>query len=248
MKWFKHYSGATNSESLSDLIRDTGLAGYARYWLLLEHLAHLFEGESVSFRVPIENVRGLLRIRSWTELESFLERLTNVRGLDIKRIGNVYEIKASILLELQDRDFKKARKDSAQSAPKIKNKDKELDKELDIDTDVIVSKNIAKSFKNEIEHIYADLYPLKKGKTKGVEKLSKEIKSDEDLEKLKLAITNYSKTINDPKYIKHFSTFASEWKDYLDANVGKAIVIQTKATAVFDTARDQIERIEKGLL
>lgn len=131
MKWFKHYSSALQSESLADLLRDEGLVGYARYWILLEHLASIFDGEADTFRIPIETVRGLFRIRSWTELDSFAERLATVRGLNVKRCGNVFEIKASILLELQDRDFKNARNKRGDVAPKkkIKIKDKELEKE-----------------------------------------------------------------------------------------------------------------------
>lgn len=136
MKWFKHYSGALQSESLADLLRDTGLQGYARYWILLEHLASIFDGESDSFRIPIETIRGLFRIRSWTELETFCERLATIRGLNIKRNGNVFEIKAPILLELQDRDFKNARNKRADVAPNIKIKD--IDKDLDKDLDNII--------------------------------------------------------------------------------------------------------------
>lgn len=122
-----------------------------------------------------------------------------------------------------------------------KDKDKDKDKDLDKEKD-------KESIRKKIEKIYAEIYPLKKGKTKGVEKLSKEIKTDEDLENLKVAIANYSKTIKNPEYIKHFSTFATEWKDWIDSNAGKATVTQSKASAVFDVARDQLRRIEAGEL
>lgn len=131
MKWFKHYSGSLNSESLSDLIRDTGFQGYGRYWALIEYLAGIFDGEDVFFRIPIENIRGLFRIRSWTELGTFADRLATVRGMNLKRIGNVYEIEAPILLELLGRDFKKARAERGQSAGRARlDKDKDKDKEV----------------------------------------------------------------------------------------------------------------------
>ncbi len=131
------------SESLADILRTDGLEGYARYWILLEHLAGLFDGESTSFRIPKETVRGLFRIRSWTELDSFADRLTTVRGLDVKRNENVFEIEASILLELLDRDFKKARKERGADAPKIKTKNKIEDKELDKDNTTTAVAKIA---------------------------------------------------------------------------------------------------------
>jgi len=61
-------------------------------------------------------------------------------------------------------------------------------------------------------------YPLKKGKTGGVKKLLKEIRTEQDCSDLLKAIEVYSAECvdRDPKYIKHFSTFASCWRDYLD--------------------------------
>lgn len=131
MQFFKHYSKASESESLARLIDETGIIGYGRYWLLLEYLTDLFDGESISFRIHSRIVRELFRIRSWTELDSFAERLATVRGMVIKRNGNVFEIEAPILLELQSRDFKRTRKERGESAPKnkIKNKSKEEDKD-----------------------------------------------------------------------------------------------------------------------
>lgn len=74
------------------------------------------------------------------------------------------------------------------------------------------------TFEEQIEELYKN-YPLKKGKTVGVKKLAKEIKTEEQLKKLETAIKNYSLECkgSDPKYIKHFSTFAGCWQDYLEA-------------------------------
>lgn len=138
MKWFKHYSNALDSESLADLMRDCGLEGYARYWILLEYLANQFDGETHSFRVPIETVRRLLRIRSWNELGTFAERIGNVRGMELKRNGNVFEIEASILLELQSKDFKKMRHSGGTSAPKSKTKIKTKDLDKETNTNKII--------------------------------------------------------------------------------------------------------------
>lgn len=88
-----------------------------------------------------------------------------------------------------------------------------------------------KNFEKEIEEIYRDHYPLKEGKTKGIEKLLTQIKSDEDLGRLVVAIESYKKTIKDPKFIKHFSTFVNTpWTDYLDKNHGA--VEKIKQTSV----------------
>ena len=61
-------------------------------------------------------------------------------------------------------------------------------------------------------------YPLKKGKTKGIEKCVKEIKTEQDYLNLKASINNYKNDtirLNTEKtYIKHFSSFMSIWKDW----------------------------------
>ena len=61
-------------------------------------------------------------------------------------------------------------------------------------------------------------YPRKDGKSKGLKKLKSEIRSQEDFEKLILAIEKYaaSRRGQDPQYTKHFSTFVSEWRDWID--------------------------------
>lgn len=65
-----------------------------------------------------------------------------------------------------------------------------------------------------------NLYPCKKGKTKGLEKLKREIDSIEELELFKTSIKNYCLDFKqnkiDIKYYKHFSTFVGEWRDWID--------------------------------
>lgn len=97
-----------------------------------------------------------------------------------------------------------------------KDKDKEKDKDK------------LKERRAKIEEIYSAYYPLKKGKSKGVDKLITEVKTEVDLENLKLSIQRYSASIKDPKYIKLFSTFAHEWKDWLDDDAGKSTVQKNK--------------------
>lgn len=65
-----------------------------------------------------------------------------------------------------------------------------------------------------------NLYPLKKGKTPGLKKLSRDIKTEADFENLQKAVFNYSEEIRlnntPPQFIKHFSTFANQWLDWVD--------------------------------
>jgi len=69
------------------------------------------------------------------------------------------------------------------------------------------------------EEVYKN-YPRKAGKTPGLKKCAKEIKTAKDLEDLSTAINNYSRHCDrmgyQEKYIKHFSSFMSEWRDWID--------------------------------
>lgn len=91
-------------------------------------------------------------------------------------------------------------------------------------------KKEVKNFEKEIEKIYSEHYPLKIGKQKGVEKLVREIRSQHDLDQLVVAISRYKSSIKpgtEAKYIKHFSTFATSWREWLDDAAGSADLIKS---------------------
>jgi len=70
----------------------------------------------------------------------------------------------------------------------------------------------------QVEQLYKE-YPRKEGKTKGIQKLIKEIKTQDDISLLAKSINNYKMSCGtDIKYIKHFSSFASVWRDYISDN------------------------------
>lgn len=196
MQYFKHYSGVKNSESLSVLEDKLGFAGIGRYWRMLEYLVENFDGDSPTFRIHRRNVRELLRLRSWNDCGTFMECFGNVRGIFVNHSENVYEIDAPILLELQSRDFKRARTDRASSAPKIKSKNKiknkEEDKEKENKTKEKVSEldeyfEIAKAFWKEATGTGAMANAKKK--------IANHINSPEKKESLLEAIKNYGEVL-----------------------------------------------------
>lgn len=67
----------------------------------------------------------------------------------------------------------------------------------------------------DFESIYA-LYPNRKGKKRGMEICRREILTSEDFFKLRTAVENYARECQgrEPQYIKHFSTFMNNWRDY----------------------------------
>ena len=68
-------------------------------------------------------------------------------------------------------------------------------------------------------------YPRQEGRTAGLNKLVGQINTDADLELITQAIINYSnkqKAMNtEEKFIKHFSSFVTVWKDWVDLSHDK---------------------------
>jgi len=124
MKYFKHYSDVRNSESIANLLEELGLEGYARYWILLELLAELYDGTSTKFKIHKRTLRTALRFRSGLQADSYAVAIGLQPGYTVVVTETHYFIDAAILSELQSRDYKKARSDRATTAPKNKNKNK----------------------------------------------------------------------------------------------------------------------------
>jgi len=93
---------------------------------------------------------------------------------------------------------------------------------------ISIIKGIGKSKRAfDFEKIY-ESYPLKKGKSKGIEKCKSQIKTDEDYSNLEKAVASYKalceKEETESQYIKQFSTFMGCWRDYLDENIGHSLI------------------------
>jgi hypothetical protein len=107
----------------------------------------------------------------------------------------------------------------------------------------------------DFESIYQN-YPLHKGKTEGFKRCRSQIKTIDDFNNLKQAVEKY-KTIcvrdgTEKRYIKHFSSFMSSWKDWLDHDAGEVVGIKPKLKSPSqdrtDALRDQYERVQRGEL
>lgn len=83
----------------------------------------------------------------------------------------------------------------------------------------------------DLEAAY-NLYPRKVGKTKGLQKLAKEIRSQEDYDALFVAIRHYSNSREVREgYVRHFSTFVTDWRDWLDPETGSTRSSASMASA-----------------
>lgn len=83
----------------------------------------------------------------------------------------------------------------------------------------------------DFESVYRD-YPRKVGKAKGLKICKAQIRTEEDFEALKLAVEHYldycTKNATEVRFIKHFSTFMGEWRDWLDADAGSGKNLASK--------------------
>lgn len=61
-------------------------------------------------------------------------------------------------------------------------------------------------------------YPRKEGKSRGIAKLRREIKTEQDYADLVQAIRNYAAKVSgsELKFVKHFATFVGEWRDWIN--------------------------------
>ena len=219
MKYFKHYSNASDSQTLNKIIDEFGLEGYARYWLLLELLAQEFDGTEPIITLHQRQILEKVHIKFGKKLATFMQKLSNFSVLSYEKSGNFYKIEAPILLDLQSKDFKYSRRKRETSSMKatLRYKDKKIKDK----------KTIQKKFKpprDRLEEIYA-AYPRKQGKSAGFAKLERELKSFQDVEVFATAVEKFAQVMakenRSQKYIPIFSTFVnSQWRDYLDADVG----------------------------
>lgn len=80
-------------------------------------------------------------------------------------------------------------------------------------------------------------YPRHQGKSEGFRRCKAQIKTPEDFEKLRQAVERYRTHVEreglEPKFIKLFSSFMSGWQDWLDPDVGTAVVNQPEDRYAF---------------
>jgi hypothetical protein len=67
----------------------------------------------------------------------------------------------------------------------------------------------------DFDAVYS-LYPLKLGKKKGLQRCRSQIKTREKYDALLRAVKNYTASVRDPQFYKHFDTFMGCWEDYIE--------------------------------
>jgi len=182
---------------------------HAGIWHIDIDAISFFVGEPVSLNEILDafNVTVIGSKKDRLFIPGFIEFQYNCKASELNPENKVHK---SVLSKLEKEGLCK---DLARGSQAPKDKDKEKVKEKD---------NV---LRNEFEKIYSEIYPLKKGKTKGISFLLKDLKPEEKPEDVKLAAQKYANDVKvsktEKKYIKHFSTWAHEWRDWKDLNAGE---------------------------
>lgn len=116
----------------------------------------------------------------------------------------------------------------------------------------VLENNLPKiDFKKRLEEIY-QRYPKKLGKSKGMAKLQRTIKTESDLMALESAITRFisfhDKNLTEKQFVPYWSTWANSWKDWLDPEIGTAKDFSQKAEDNYERAFEKIRIAEEQRL
>lgn len=114
----------------------------------------------------------------------------------------------------------------------------------------ITNEQRSSAFKFDFEILY-EKYPRKLGKQKGIDKCKAQIKCEQDYLELSTAIDRYLNYLRaqgtEAKYIKHFDTFMTTWRDWLDPGAGAVPICDPKGTYVDPNVLELRRQLEEEL-
>lgn len=94
------------------------------------------------------------------------------------------------------------------------------------------------------------LYPRKLGKSDGIKKLQKDLKTEADCKLFFMAlnrfIEHHKKVETEPCYIPYFSTFVSTWRDWLDPLTGASTDLRGDVKELFQELHNDETRVRDG--
>lgn len=259
MKWFKHYTDNYRGRSVHGLFDELGHIGPCSYYIILEICAEkltkvkdkdLDESDFV-FGFSSRFLRQNLRISS-TKLELFLNISQTFGLFSYKKVGNNFEIKMPIMLDLLDSDFKKTRSrresDAGETPLDI---DKEQKKNKIIKKELFDFENAFKSYLVQVKGPHAEI------------RFNEQIKTELDYQNLLKSMVNYKAylAIKENSYRQPKQSFATYlgtkssgffWTDWINWQPAKApgskmISNRDKDKMLEEQARTEAAYTGKGL-
>lgn len=108
MKWFKHYTDASDNDFIEAIEEEFGMEGYARWWKLCEIVGRSMGPDGgCSAKHPWSKWQTFLKAKR-KKLETFLVHLQNQRKIKLVSTGNILEISIPKMLELRDEYCRKS--------------------------------------------------------------------------------------------------------------------------------------------
>ena len=126
MRWFKHYSDASDDAFIEGLEDKFGWEGYGRWWKLLEIIAKSMDKNSdPSAEHSWVKWQSLLKGKR-NKLDSFLIHCQNEMKINLEQNGNILKINCPKLLELRDEYNRKSGHTTDTCQDKLPPKTKEI--------------------------------------------------------------------------------------------------------------------------
>ena len=244
MKWFKHYTNASEDSKLIQLKDKFGKEGYANYFLFVELCASLYN-QTDKHKLVIHQsiIRKKLDI-NYRKIESFFSLAQELTLFRYSKEDVFYSIDFPNLSKIRDNHTKNLQvtgkkvsekfpldKEAQQvTPPKNKNKEGELL--------VNSTQNFENSFKFDYQKLY-NSYPRREKKGMSISRLVQIINGDEkiysDIEK---GISNYTehcvKENITYKFILTMPSWLDERLDWLDEENGKTTIETNKKCWIDD--------------
>lgn len=132
MKWFKHFSNASDDEKLCELEDVFGLEGYAVYWKTLEIIAADMDTEGEpKIKLSGRKLKQKLSI-SVQKLTKIYDFLDEIGLVSVKKDSTYFFLHCPKLLKIKDDYSRKASRKSGQTTKKVP---LEVEEEVEVEVD-----------------------------------------------------------------------------------------------------------------
>ncbi len=204
MRWFKHFSAARSDSKLVTIRSEFGLWGIGAYWTILEMVAEQMKGKNPQAEASfvVSELCSLFGCKR-NKLETFLERLQDIRGMNVKysgnedgRLENILRIEVPKLLEIND-NYSKDLKVSTKNLPS-KEVEGEVEREEEQNTQMRVV---------DFETLW-NRYPSQVGKLPALKAFKETVKTQADMANIRAALNNY---LNSGRVARGFVMDGGKW-------------------------------------
>lgn len=219
--WFKQSVNFTESYVVSSL---AGSGFYFEIYLYQKLIELFLNKESSEIKLNAKQFARSLGVRADNLVRS-IDRICALCVLSDGCTPVVHCLYDGSTLSLVAANIAKLQESNLQNKSKNKDKEEELEKEKNINiAQPRLSERKPEVGNQDFEDAYSR-YPRKVGKSKGISKAKREVKTRDDLASFNQAISNYRAYVlrekTEPAFIKHFSTFVSEWRDWASVDNGR---------------------------